>query len=296
MQELDFFCERRLRDLDAALHARYTESVFAMDSLLASYKNVFPFFTNHTFEHSAQVIHYCNIIAGETIINALNADELYILLMGAALHDVGMGVSETDFRIFARNIPPLLAETEKNSGQSVEELIRRFHHELSAEFIRKYHDLFEIPSDRHTYSIAQVARGHREYDTLDVEEFPPAYPLENGRTVNLSLITALVKLADGLDITSDRNLFFDYSIQNENWSPHQTLCYKCHNAIKKLTAEEDRLILSFDASDDEVFAEVMRLKGKVDRRFEQYNEVLSLRTNFPPRIREILFRPLASKV
>ena len=64
----DFLCEKRLRATDEDLYRRYRNSVFAIDRLLANYKNIFPFFTDHTFEHSEQVINYCNIVAGQEII------------------------------------------------------------------------------------------------------------------------------------------------------------------------------------------------------------------------------------
>ena len=288
----DYLIERRLKSIDPALHERYRNSVFAIDHLLANYKNIFPFFTNHTFEHSAQVIRYCNIIAGNEIVDALNADELYILLLGAALHDIGMGVSEADFAAFAPEIPTLKKALEEKPGLSVAEYTRQFHQELSARFIIKYHRLFEIPSESHLFCITQIARGHRKLDLLDESEFPSAYRLENGSTVNLAYLTALVKLADELDIASDRNLMFDYSVQNKQWSPTQTLCYKCHNAIKRFAAEDERLVLYFYAADRTVRDEVMLTAAKVERTFASYNAVMRQRTSFPSRLQSVIFEEI----
>lgn len=69
--KFDFLCEKRLNQTDKLLYQYFRNSIFALECLLSDYKNVFPFFTDHTFEHSEQVIRYCNIIAGEEIISAL---------------------------------------------------------------------------------------------------------------------------------------------------------------------------------------------------------------------------------
>lgn len=292
LQEEEYLCERRLSQTDPLLHSRYKASVFAMDRLLANYKTVFPFFTNHTFEHSEQVIRYCNLIAGQETVSRLNADEIYLLLMGAALHDVGMGISAADFSEMAPEIPGLFDFMQAHPGLRTGEYTRRFHQEFSAAFLRKYHELFEIPTEEHLYAVTQIVRGHRRMNLLDEAQFDPCFSLKNGHSVNLPYLTALVKLADELDIAADRNLLFDYSTQNEEWSAHQTMCYLCHNAIKRLAVEQDRLVLYFDAPDQAVFDEVMHTRSKVDRTFAEYNEVLRERTSFPCRIREIVFEPL----
>lgn len=256
-----------------------------MDILLTNYKNIFPFFTDHTYEHSAQVIHYCNVIAGEEIISALNPDEIYILLMGAALHDIGMGISEDDFNDLCGEIPGFADYRALHPDETVGEYTREFHQELSALFIRKYGRLFDIPTPEHLHAICRIARGHRYGDFLNKDDFPNDYPLPNGSRVNLAYLAALVKLADELDITSDRNLFFDYRNPNENWSPKQRMCYKCHEAIRKLTVREDELLLFYETDEPEVEREVLATFGKVMQAFGQYERVIAERSPFRIRLR-----------
>ena len=283
----DYLCERRLSLIGGGLHKRFRDSVFSMDLLLANYKNIFPFYTDHTFEHSEQVINYCNIIAGEEIVNALNPDEIYIMLMGASLHDVGMGVSEADFYDMYADVPGLVEYMDLHPGVPLGEYTREFHQEFSSLFIKKYSQFFDIPSEEHMYCISQVARGHRRANILDEAAFPRDYLLKNGSRVNLAYITALVKLADELDVTADRNLMFDYNNLDENWTARQTMCYKCHGAIKRLGVGGDSLILYYSTSEPEVEKEILRISGKVGDTFNEYVDVVQKRTGFKNRFKSV---------
>ena len=289
----DFLCEKRLHLTDEDLHRRFRDSVFTMDLLLANYKTIFPFFTDHTFDHSEQVINYCNVIAGEDVVAQLNPDELYILLMGASLHDIGMGISQADFEEFSVNIPELSAYLKANPGLPLGEYTREFHQELSAQFIKKYAGLFDIPSEEYVYCIAQVTRGHRKADLLDEEQYSPHFLMPNGRTVNLAYIAALVKLADELDITADRNLFFDYNNINDEWSEKQKMCYKCHGALKKLGIKSDSLVLYYKTDEQAVENEILCTRSKIERVFNEYCIIVAVRTPFKNRLKNILFEKMA---
>ena len=280
LKDSDFLCERRLKALSPELHKRYRSSVFAMDMLLANYKALFPFYTNHTFGHSAQVINYCNILIGPENIERLNADELYILLMGACLHDIGMGISASDYDEMRNHTRGVSAYLTAHPGADQKEVTREFHQEFSAEFISKYRDLFEIPSDAHLDCICRIARGHRNYDLLDETEFPPQYRLPDGSVVHLPYLAALTKLADEMDVTADRNLLFDYSNLGIYGTPLQIMCYKCHKALTHLAVEGDALILWYRTDEQEVCDEIMRMDAKAQRVFREFADVVRERTDF----------------
>ena len=280
LKDSDFLCERRLKALNPELHERYRSSVFAMDMLLANYKALFPFYTNHTFGPSAQVINYCNILIGPENIERLNADELYILLMGACLHDIGMGISASDYEEMRDRTRGVSAYLAAHPGADEKEITREFHHEFSAEFISKYRDLFEIPSGEHLFCICQIARGHRKYDLLDETEFPAQYRLENGSTVHLPYLAALTKLADEMDVTADRNLLFDYSNLGSYGTPLQIMCYKCHKALTHLSVEGDALVLWYHTDEQEVREEIMRMDAKARYAFQEFAFIVRERTDF----------------
>ena len=78
MNKYDFLLEGRLRKLDKNLHAKFTDTVFAMERILSNYKLIFPDFTDHSELHSLNVIEFCNKLIGKQIDN-LNADEIYAI-------------------------------------------------------------------------------------------------------------------------------------------------------------------------------------------------------------------------
>ncbi len=277
--KFELLCETRLYKLDAKLHNRFKNSIFAIDRLLANYKMVFPFYTDHTLEHSEQVIRYSNYFISDKNIEKLNADELYILLMGACLHDVGMGISVNDFNSFKNKIKGLDEYIKENPRKIIGDYTRSFHQEFSACFIEKYKDLFEIPSDDYLYCICQIARGHRKYNLLDENEFPRYFKLENGNTVRLPYLVAIVKVADEMDIASERNLLIDYDDYTSGDDEERVMCYKAHEAIKQIDFESD-IKVYYSTEKDDVLEELENISQKVEQAYNEYKEVVRTYTEF----------------
>ena len=102
----DFMMERALRRRNPALFKRFQSAVFLLPKMLSGYQQFFPDFTDHTELHSLNVIDFCNRIIGLENLERMNDDEIYCLLMGCHLHDVGMGIREEDYlRFWARSRP-----------------------------------------------------------------------------------------------------------------------------------------------------------------------------------------------
>ncbi len=94
--ELDYGIERRLARRSPELHSRYRDCVVTSQRMLSRYENYFPDFTDHTVLHTLDILDLCNQLIGRQI-ERLTPEDLYVLLMGALFHDVGMGVSVSDF-------------------------------------------------------------------------------------------------------------------------------------------------------------------------------------------------------
>ena len=183
MDKYDFSLERRLRKLDSGLHQRFTDTVFALQRVLSNYKLIFPDFTDHTELHSLNIIDFCNRLIGNQI-DKLNADEIYVLLLGCYFHDTGMGVSHNDFEEFSKQID-FGNYFETHSKDNYPEIVRNFHQEFSGLFLKKYAKFFEFPSDEHLFAVIQISRGHRKIDLNDRKEYPLALQLSNGNTICL---------------------------------------------------------------------------------------------------------------
>ena len=203
MPDFDFFLERRLKELNGDLAYRYTCCMSLFELTLNRFLTTFPTFTDHTFLHSLSVTNLTNQLLREDI-RKLSASEIYIYLMAAALHDVGMGVSPKDLEAFI-DAAGTRSYVSAHPELSVPTLIRTFHHIFSTVFVRKYWPLLEIPNERYANAIAEVGRGHRKTDLLDETCYPTDYDLGDGSKANLAALAAVIRLADELDIASDRN-------------------------------------------------------------------------------------------
>ena len=143
--EQDYGIERRLAGLSPELHGRYRDCVVISQRMLCRYENYFPDFTDHTVLHTLDILELCNQLICSQL-EKLNAQELYVLLMGALFHDVGMGVSVPDFEQFrkALGVPEPADDTARAWA------VRDHHQELSGLYLGKYGHLYTASPDINT--------------------------------------------------------------------------------------------------------------------------------------------------
>ena len=276
----DFALEYRLKALDPALHARFMNCVLSIQQLLNGYQRVFPDFTDHTVLHSMTVIDFCNRLIGGQI-ERLNQDEIFALLMGCYLHDVGMGVSNRDLAVFCRELG-----IEGPEAQDPEEMIRKYHHEFSGLFIRKYAEFFEFPSAPHLRAVVQIARGHRKTDLMDESDFRLALRVPNGNTICLPYLAALVRLADEIDVTAARNLGMLYSL--DKLSVERDIAeHRKHLAVRDLRITDDAFTLLVDDSDPVIGEQIRRMAVKMQATLDECRAAVLGRTPFEITQREV---------
>ena len=252
-QAHDYAMERRLCQLDPALHKRFTDAVFALQFNLSKYQLIFPEYTDHSILHSLTVIHFCNQLIGDQI-DRMNADELYILLSACYLHDTGMGVAMKDYREFSQRID-FGNYFENHSREDIPGIIRDFHHEFSGQFIQKYAELFEFPSQEHQWAIQMVSRGHRRTDLMDERAYPLALRMPGGNRVCLPYLAALIRLADEIDVAAKRNPILLYDIEALT-DEKQIMENKKLKAVRSLLVTEKRFLLSVDPVEEDVMMQV----------------------------------------
>lgn len=273
----DFAMERRLRELSPELHARFTESVFGLQHILTNYLLIFPTFTDHTSLHSMNVIDFCNRIIGAQL-EKLNADEIYCLLMGCYFHDTGMGVSERDYEEFSKKID-FADYFETHRRERVSDVIRDFHNEFSGLFIRKYADLFDIPSKEHLRAIIQISRGHRKTILTDENEYPIALPVPDGNTICFPYLSALIRLADEIDVAAGRNLSFLYDLDSLT-DEKDIIEFGKHEAIKDVEVFEDRFVLMIESKDDFVLENIKKMAFKMQKTVDECRRAVIGRTPY----------------
>ena len=277
-EKADYLLERALRDQNPDLHARFRNTALVCRNILSRFQLLFPEYTDHSELHSMTVIDSCNHLIGPTQIERLNQDEIYILLMAAYLHDVGMGIGEKEYNEFKDRLG---AEEyfRDNPNATQADFVRDRHNEFSSLFIEKYADLFDIPSPEHVYAIRQVARGHRKTDLMDESIYSPAYALPNGNTVCLPYLAALLRLADEIDVVATRNpmLLYDLGALTDEVEIFEN---KKLQAIEELRITKEAFRLYARTDEDEIRAALTKMTEKMQATLDSCQEAISKRTPF----------------
>ena len=270
----DFLLEKKLKLEAPDLHKRMKDSAVVLRNVLDAFVSWFPTFTDHSMLHSLSVLNYANcLLADQT--EKLSAEECYVLIMSCYLHDTGMGITRRGFEQFTKEIDLGNYAEEDFSGQE-EKIIREFHHEFSGLFIKKYAELFDIPSEELLFAILQVCRGHSKTDLLDREEFPDVRT-DNGM-IRVAALAAYLRLADELDTGADRNpaLLYDTSGLTELKDINS---FGVHESIRKVTVQKDRIVLSVQYKEERFRSLVAETARKIQETLDYCREVVRLRSD-----------------
>jgi hypothetical protein len=274
----DFIMEKRLKELDPELHRRFTDTVFVMHNTLAKFKRLFPEYTDHSVYHSLNVQEFCNKLIGPDQIDMLSAHELYVLLMACYLHDSGMAISESDYEEFKDELG--VEEYFRISPEDeVCDFVREKHNEFSGKFITKYADMLEIPSPELLFAIVQVARGHRRTNLFDDKEYPVALDTGGGNTVCTPYLAALIRLADEVDVTTDRNpkLLYDIeSMTDEREIPHARML----EAVPSMDVTSRGFMMNVHTDDEVLFAGIEQKARKMQDTLDLCRGATNKRTKF----------------
>ena len=273
MEKNDFALEKRLTELSPILHQRFSDTVFALQHILSNYQLIFPDFTDHTELHSLNVIEFCNKIIGNQI-NKLNEDEIYCLLVGCYFHDTGMGISHKDFDEFSKQInfgDYFLT----HSRDDLPGIIRNFHNEFSGLFIKKYAHFFEFPSEEHLYAIIQISRGHRKTNLHDDNQYPLSLKTSSsGNSICVKYLSALVRLADEIDITAARNSHAIYDLSKIT-KEIDLIEFMKHEAVQGLDINEKEFVVKIKTDDETMIEALNKIAMKMQKTLDDCRSAIN---------------------
>ena len=261
--------EKRLNKEAPELSARVRDCTYVLTRMLDHYLRRFPSFTDHSLLHSLTVLESCNQIIGREQVKKLGTLECYVLIMSCYLHDIGMGISEGELEKYSKEIDfgdYFMNHPRDNEAQAV----RDFHNELSGVFINKFADFLEIPSPELTQAISRVARGHRKTDLFDDEKY--GIIKTQGQILRINYLSAVLRLADEIDVASDRNpeLLFDTSNITDERS---ILAFGTHESISRVDVTAYEIVLIVDYKSSEYVEPVEKLKDKIQATLDYCREV-----------------------
>lgn len=259
--------ELRLTTLNPGLHSSFVKTKETVSLLLQQYIKNFPSYTDHSIEHTMQVLRLASDLLNSDEIQNLNAEEIYILCMACILHDVGMCVPED-------KLDSLISNEDYKSYQlrfkdkSLEVYLRDIHHILSKNFINEEWQLLGIPNEKFAKAIGLVAQGHRKVDLSDFEVYNPRYFAKGGReSVCLPYLACVLRIADELDVTNMRtpNILTKYYIPDNEISKKE---FQKHQATMQVNFHRDCVIIEAKCTDHNILA-------ALEEQYEKIQNVIS---------------------
>jgi len=259
--------ENKLNELNPKLLGDFQETKLLVSKLLQTYVKNFPTYTDHSIEHTQEVLNIAGNLLTDKEINNLNADEIYILCMACILHDVGMCIPEEKIKEIS-NTQELLDYRKYNPDFSTEKYIRDIHHVLSLRFINEEWEMLNIPSKKYAEAIGLVAQGHRKVDLNDFELYDPQFFVKNGREfVCLPYLSCIIRIADELDITNLRtpDILLKYYIPDNKISERE---WNKHKATIQVNFKSNEVIIEAICTDHNILS-------ALEEQFEKIKNVIN---------------------
>lgn len=97
-RQLESFCDDD--PIYAHLYELWKNAKFDLEKILQNIILIFPHYSLHNASHSEMIIRYIEAVLGEERIKMLKPTEIWLMLMSAYAHDVGMLVSDKDVRSY----------------------------------------------------------------------------------------------------------------------------------------------------------------------------------------------------
>lgn len=157
---------------------------YSKDNLLRFWQIHAPHFVDHGETHCLNIESLLSRFIPEPVIEKMTEHEIFLLLCGVWLHDIGM--------------------TAKTPGESDKD-VRDKHHKKSRELIRKALPQIQLTDDER-YIVGEIAFFHRKAE--DISNAVEVYETQLGTTlskIRVRFLCASLRLADGCDIAHSRS-------------------------------------------------------------------------------------------
>jgi hypothetical protein len=290
---------------EATLSTPVINVVKQVEPILGGIPVIFEEYTLHDISHSENVIkNMWEFIPAEVKEN-LNAMEIYLLILSAYLHDVGMAVSNDEkdeilkseeflkFRDkYEREVGLIEKYKEEGNARTAEfyekrifmDYIRERHHERSYGYIMNNYSGekgLKIDNESHARVIAKICRAHR-LDVKDLEdksEFDREYSLE-GKFINLQFLAVCLRLGDTLDADSRRAPKILKEFINPR-NPTSKVEWEKHLSVPEVGITEEKIKINATCKSPKYQRGLLEFLRKVEKEREDF---LRLLKDNPPEI------------
>lgn len=215
-----------LKSSNTNYYTRFTYIESLVMAIMSNSRIFFPNYTNHDLKHLKNVEENIDNMLTEDVKKDLSDEEIFCLLSATWLHDIGMIPVNNEKEIYEHKNPH---EREEYSDK-----VRSFHNIRSKCYVENKKEELGL-DDFEAGIIGKICKGHRQ---VDLGEYDDTY---SKTKVRLSSLSAILRLADELDVTYKReNILSEEGVDEETKKQH----YRIHRLVRKSVFDYENQIIS----------------------------------------------------
>lgn len=253
----------KLRELlkDSPSHCLKFEEIEKMVTNVSGRVNAFfPTYTNHDVAHLKYVEEYADRIFPDKIKSELNINEVFFLLCGIWLHDMGMIFKDDELELFK-------SKTEEERDIFAVN-IRETHNIRSETYITENNE--ELGLNWHEAEIiGKIAKGHRQIDLHEVVDDD-----YEGSNIRVSFLSAVLRLADECHVDKTRE-----SDLSEIGIDKKTIrdFYNSHEKIDhvRFNHKEDNILISCKLMNRDDLSSINKIKSKIQKELDGISDIFN---------------------
>lgn len=221
---------------------------------------LFPKYTNHGVDHLKNVERHANNIIPDNIKEKLSEEEIFCLLCGIWLHDIGMVPIDEEIDIYENK-----SKEDRNKYRND---IRDIHHIRSENYILKNYNELGL-NKLEAKIIGKISKSHRQVDLKELDNI-----VYNGKLINVALLGSIIRLADECDISKDRETSLSSEGIDENTIEKH---YSIHDLVHDIWIdhENNTIYLSCHAENEYEIIEINKRKDEIQKKLNQTRPYLN---------------------
>ena len=248
--------------------------------------SLFPQYTDHTIEHSNNVVRILDWLVPAAAKQNLNKWELYFLVAAAYLHDLGMleacpgSPSGPEWQTFRTTrlskLGVMGAASTDQEKEILKEYVRDHHHERSELYIRGNGTLLGLTSSGTTHEadiVGRISLGHRKVD-LGSDALFSDQPFGDV-LIRRRLLAAYLRLADELDTTAFRTPLAEAESTTITDSLSE-LEWQKHLAISGIAPERNVIVVGGHCDDPVVYERLLKLHREIQQKLEDIRQAIPI--------------------
>lgn len=252
----------KLRDSlkDSVDHcSKFKKIVKEVKNISGRINKLFPTYTNHDIHHLEHVEAYANRIIPEDVKNELNIDEIFFLLCGIWLHDVGMIFVDDELPIYENKAP--------KERKSFEKYVRKNHNIRSETYINKHYKKLGL-NWHEAEIIGKIAKGHRQIKLNELED-----DNYKGSHIRISFLSSILRLADECHVDETREsalskIGIDKKTIHDYYNSHEKIDYV------EIDYENESILIDCKIDNRSDLKELNEIKNKIQSELNKITDIL----------------------